>query len=306
MAKLSQKLLIFIIISLLLLITLANASNLDSISDDELDLEDDEEDIKLARDMAAAEEQEPVGSDQDVPDMDEFDPENLTPEQLEMLRQYQQQQQQQEIFSSPDVESSWVLPPRNERRLALGDESKLVLGFTNTGSDNFQVLGVRGAIVSPMDYSFVIQNLTGIRYNSTVQPEETNSLFYNFVPDKRLDVEPREYGMLVVVYYMNDDNTTFATTFFNETVTFYDARSGAIDFQRIFMFLVLIGFVVGAGYVAMQRVQKSASGGSRSGARKAKSSAALAEDDTEVNYNHIPARLRKRFQNSSPSSPKSS
>lgn len=258
--------------------------NLDEIPDEELDIDDDDDDDV---DISSYDDEE------GAPDFD-----SLTPEQQEQVRQMQEQMQQQ-IFSSPDVDASWVLPPSNSKRLPLGEESNLVLGFTNTGSENFHVIGARGAIVSPTDYDFAIQNLTGIRYNATVQPEETNSLLYRFMPDPRLDSEPREFGMMVIVYYANDDNTTFATTFFNETVTFYDASAGVIDFQKIFMFLMLIGLAAGGVVLTMNYLQK---GPNR---RKAKKSAPVQEDSGEVDMAHIPARLRKRFKKQSSDNRKS-
>lgn len=47
---------------------------------------------------------------------------------------------------------------------------------------------------------------------------------YRFRPDKSLD--PRDFGVLIDVFYTNEENETFATTFFNETVALVEREEG--------------------------------------------------------------------------------
>jgi hypothetical protein len=61
-------------------------------------------------------------------------------------------------------------------------------------------------------------------FNVSVLPNQTASLLYKFKPDKTLD--SREMGIIFDVYYLNPENDTFATTFFNDTISIYEADEG--------------------------------------------------------------------------------
>lgn len=71
--------------------------------------------------------------------------------------------------------------------------------------------------------------LTGFAYNVSVLPEETSTLLYRFMPSEML--APREFGLIVDVFYTNERNSTFATTFFNQTVTLVEPEE-AFGVQR--------------------------------------------------------------------------
>lgn len=150
-------------------------------------------------------------------------------------------------YESPDVEVSYVLPENANKKFSVGKKSKILLGFTNTGLNPFTVYGIRGYISHPQDASFVVQNFTAIRYNTTIQPEETNSLAYEFFPDSRL--ETVSFGVTFQVFYINEDNDTFVHHFFNETVTFVE-NDEVFDVQQYYLYATLLAVFGGLAYYA--------------------------------------------------------
>jgi hypothetical protein len=82
-----------------------------------------------------------------------------------------------------------------------------------------------------------LYNFTGQPVNVTVEPEEVASLLYRFKTDPLMD--PREFGVVIDVYYLNEDRDTFATTFFNKTIQFTEPVEG-IDAKNIFSYVFLI------------------------------------------------------------------
>jgi len=141
------------------------------------------------------------------------------------------------FISSPDVTSAYFL----KSKLYLGVTNEILLGFGNTGDKPFKVQYIRGYIVSPMDYNYFIQNFTGVAPNVSVESNEVNTLIYSFKPDRSLD--SREYGVVVDVFYTNPDNDTFATRFYNETVTLFEGEQG-FDARTFFAYVALVGIVV--------------------------------------------------------------
>lgn len=282
----SQKIIILLIVGLFLLFTYVSAEGLKDIPDEELNAE--------VPDV-----------ENEVPDVEGFD--ELTPEQKEEILKFQQQQQQQQdqIYSSPDVDSFWYIPPSNERKFQIGKETDMVLGFENTGSENFRIFGVRGHLVLPNE-NIVVQNLTAVRYNITVQPEELSTLEYKVFADPRLD-PAREYALWVIVFYTNEDNVTFASTFFNETISFFEEPRGFFDLQTIFMFTMLAGLVVVVVFFILNYMKKSSGKTGKTKGSKSEKAPTINTSSDQVDFDLIPSRFKKQFQNQSPQqSPKNS
>ena len=77
-------------------------------------------------------------------------------------------------------------------------------------------------------------------YNITVEADEVNTILYRFKADKNMDT--REFGIVIDVFYTNVDNDTFATTFFNETVSFVEPEEG-FDPRSFFSYVALVGII---------------------------------------------------------------
>mmetsp|Transcript_1683 Transcript_1683/g.2513 ORF Transcript_1683/g.2513 Transcript_1683/m.2513 type:complete len:285 (+) Transcript_1683:117-971(+) len=210
-----------------------------------------------------------------------------------------------ELFGSGDVEVSYVLPENANKKISVGKKSKILLGFTNNGLNPFTIYGIRGYISHPQDSQFVVQNFTAIRYNTTVQPEETNSLMYEFFPDPRL--ETVDFGMTMQVFYINEDNDTFVHHFFNETVTFVE-NSEVIDVQQYYLYATLLAIAAGVGYYVYNNVLESSSSSSSSSSsvntsKSSKSSNSPSSPsseksggDDEINFNLVSKRHLKMVQ----------
>jgi len=140
----------------------------------------------------------------------------------------------------------FFFPSNAQKKFPVGQVSDALLGFGNTGDKAFRVIGIKAHLVSPQDFTYFLQNFTAVPYNVTVEPDEVNTLQYKFKPDKNLDT--REFGLIIDVYYQNQENDQFATTFFNETITFVEAEEG-FDPKNLVSYLVLLVVIGVLGFV---------------------------------------------------------
>ncbi len=89
-------------------------------------------------------------------------------------------------------------------------------------------------------------------YNVSVLPDQSSTFLYKFKPDQRL--EPREFGVVVEVFYLNEQNDTFATTFFNQTVSLVEVEQG-FDIQYVFTVITLLVIVALGGFAVYQKLE---------------------------------------------------
>ncbi|KAL0480436.1 translocon-associated protein subunit alpha [Acrasis kona] len=140
------------------------------------------------------------------------------------------------FISSPDVGVYSFLPSIHDNTIEVGKSADVLMGFTNNGDRPFNVQYIRGYLVSPVDPTHILYNFTGTPVNVTVEAEEVATLLYRFKTNPQMDA--REFGVVVDVFYLNEDRDTFATTFFNRTLNFTEASEG-IDAKNIFSYLFL-------------------------------------------------------------------
>eukprot|EP01080_Neovahlkampfia_damariscottae_P008800 gene8800-748_t len=195
------------------------------------------------------------------------------------------------FFASPDVSSSFYFPKNTENKFAVGSWSDVLLGFENTGDKPFKIQYIRGHIVSPMDWTYLLQNFTGFAYNVTVEPDESNTLLYRFRPDKNVDL--REFGIVIDVFYTNPDNDTFATTFFNQTVTFVEAEE-VFDPRQIGSYIALAVIMSVVGYILLIMFRTSTL--SKKFGKSKKVEAVAQEESSEVNEDWIPDHVKKTIK----------
>jgi translocon-associated protein subunit alpha len=164
------------------------------------------------------------------------------------------------------------------------------LGFGNTGDKAFKVQYVKGHLVAAQDYTYFIQNFTAFAYNVTVEPDEVNTIAYKFKLDKNLDT--REFGIIFDVFYLNQDNDTFATTFFNETVTLVEAEE-TFDPKAIASY---IGLTLILGFLGFVFYKMFSISGFAKRFGKTKSVAVVDVDANrkDVNEEWIPNHLKKK------------
>ncbi|KAF0972577.1 hypothetical protein FDP41_008826 [Naegleria fowleri] len=210
--------------------------------------------------------------------------EEITPEEPTL-----DEQDTSAYISSPDVTPFARLNQDNQKTLELGKESEVILGFLNTGDLPFSVQFIRGYLVANLDQPFIVQNFTGSIQNVTVGPEETATFSYKFVADKTLDA--REYTVMVDVFYLNVDNDTFSTTFFNQTVQFVEAQESA-DFETVFSYVSLFAMLglmaFGAWYLFKGSAQYKKFFGTTSTSSAVSTEKLVNIKGTNVNLDFIP------------------
>jgi len=211
------------------------------------------------------------------------------------------------FISSPDVGVASLLPENSDNKIEVGKIANVLMGFTNNGDRPFNVQYIRGYLTSPLDPTYVLYNFTGQQVNVTVEPDEVASLVYRFKTDPQMD--PREFGVVVDVFYLNEDRDTFATTFFNKTIQFTEPVEG-IDAKNIFSYIFLVVMLGLLGFGVFKLASTNASvkkflGGSK---KTTSSSSASVSTSTnvlrvgsptkpqEIDLDYIPASHRKLIE----------
>lgn len=164
------------------------------------------------------------------------------------------------------VSTYCIFPNHQLRRFAAGEVAEALIGFENQNEDSLHVEYIRGSLTSPVDFTYYIQNFTGAMHNSTVASGEEVSLLYRFKAD--ISIEPRQYGLILQVFYTSNDNETFLSTVFNSTIDITDPAS-SFDGKTIFAYLSIIGMLGLVGYAVFKLVQKGKLGKKGTRATKA-------------------------------------
>eukprot|EP01007_Sphenomonas_quadrangularis_P004007 NODE_917_length_1095_cov_242.512428_g734_i1.p1 GENE.NODE_917_length_1095_cov_242.512428_g734_i1~~NODE_917_length_1095_cov_242.512428_g734_i1.p1 ORF type:complete len:264 (+),score=48.28 NODE_917_length_1095_cov_242.512428_g734_i1:50-841(+) len=181
--------------------------------------------------------------------------------------------------------STWsLLPNYPEKKLPAGSLIEVLTSFDNKGDTSYTVDMVRASITSPRDYSYYVQNFTGTLYNRTVMPSQEAAFLYTFRPD--INMDPREYGLVIQMFYVNDVNETFISTVFNSTVDITDPVS-TLDARTLFLYVTLIGAAGLAGFVAWKTMNKPAKGSSSTSTSDAPKAVEVGTGD--VDWDYVPA-----------------
>lgn len=156
--------------------------------------------------------------------------------------------------ASPDVITSYFFTKGIESGLPVGEEASVVVGLINNGEHSINVTRAMGSLNSPFNFGFYVQNFTtgpdqqgGRVYQPQVEipAGEERSIEFSFTP--REDIEPVDFVLCLTVFY-EDDEETFSSHFFNQTVKFYEPAS-EMDAQSVFTMTVGVGFALTLTYV---------------------------------------------------------
>jgi hypothetical protein len=199
--------------------------------------------------------------------------------------------------------TSAFFPSHPDNKFPAGSIVESLIGFDNQNpTDDLRVEFIRASLTSPHDTRQFIQNFTGATDNTTIKHGTEGSFVYKFRPD--VNLEPRDYGVIIQVYYMNNENETFLSTVFNSTVTITDPVA-TFDARSVFAYLSILAIFGLVGYVIYQRAVASRA---RS-ARRTQQPLATGTDGIEWDFvsKEHQTFLRKRTTAASPtpSSPKS-
>eukprot|EP00026_Physarum_polycephalum_P014236 Phypoly_transcript_14727.p1 GENE.Phypoly_transcript_14727~~Phypoly_transcript_14727.p1 ORF type:complete len:246 (+),score=51.86 Phypoly_transcript_14727:114-851(+) len=151
--------------------------------------------------------------------------------------------------ASPDVSTAFVFPDHPARVVTAGDIVEVLLGFVNNGDREFNITSVSASLNHPLDYRYFIQNYSRAEYGLLVQPKEQVSVSYRFRPDPLL--EPRDFGLVVSVFYEDESGKNFTNAFYNGTITIVEADTG-FDLQQLFLTVGFFGVLGLGGYFALQ------------------------------------------------------
>lgn len=127
-----------------------------------------------------------------------------------------------------------------------GAKVKTVLGIHNDSPEAYNVTAIFGSLNSPADFRLYVQNFTQQVYLRDLPSGSELSFEYEFMPDARL--EPRDFVVALTVVYHDNKGNYFSNTFFNSTIEIIEVKK-LIDWELIFLFLILGALAAGAGYL---------------------------------------------------------
>eukprot|EP01116_Phalansterium_solitarium_P003793 TRINITY_DN14614_c0_g1_i1.p2 TRINITY_DN14614_c0_g1~~TRINITY_DN14614_c0_g1_i1.p2 ORF type:complete len:284 (+),score=89.33 TRINITY_DN14614_c0_g1_i1:69-854(+) len=153
------------------------------------------------------------------------------------------------LISSQHVHTSYLFPSSPDKKFVVADSNpvELLVGFSNVGDKNLNVSFIQAALMYPQDHRYFIQNYSRWSYSQIVKPEEQATFLYKFLPDAGLDV--RDFDLTVIVFYNDGAEGYYATTVYNDTVSFVD-RSDAVDAQTFFTYVGVIAVAGLAAFIA--------------------------------------------------------
>eukprot|EP01111_Echinosteliopsis_oligospora_P013929 TRINITY_DN512_c0_g1_i2.p1 TRINITY_DN512_c0_g1~~TRINITY_DN512_c0_g1_i2.p1 ORF type:complete len:336 (+),score=123.54 TRINITY_DN512_c0_g1_i2:83-1090(+) len=149
----------------------------------------------------------------------------------------------------PGISTAYVFPDHPDRKIISGEIVEVLLGFVNHGYSSMNISHLSAGLSHPLDRTYFLQNYSKAEYGLTVNPNEQISVSYRFRPDAMLD--PRDYGLVVIVYYHDDVGRQHVTPFFNGTITIVEPHS-VFDFQQFSLYVIMIAMLGGAGYYYTQ------------------------------------------------------
>jgi len=151
---------------------------------------------------------------------------------------------------SPSVTTAFVFPDHPNRVITAGQVVEVLLGFVNNGEQEFNITHIGASLNHPQDFKYYIQNYTKAEFGLLVQPKEQVSVSYRFRPDPL--IEPRDFGLVVSVYYQDESGANFTTAFFNGTISIVEPDND-FDLQQLFLYIGFFGVLGLAGYFAALR-----------------------------------------------------
>jgi len=160
-------------------------------------------------------------------------------------------------FSHKDVKVTAMIPDYLGKDIPAGEDIEMVVWFSNQASYPMKLHGIFAALQSSMDPSRFIQNFTPRGLNNVIVDSGTEaSVSYKFHPSEYLT--PMPYRFFSIIEYTDEKDQHYYNVLFNETLPFSEANV-AFDFELIMTYLILIGIVVGSGYLIYNCIANKAS-----------------------------------------------
>lgn len=153
------------------------------------------------------------------------------------------------VYQAPDtVQISGELPDNPFNQIINGQKNTVKLNFNNKGESNYTIETILGQLVNKDNPSEVYRNLTAYRYSVAAPSMNDVDVLYKFYAE----FPPQELELHIYVFFADEDGKKFRGIGYNETVTVTNPDVSIFDLQLIFMYLILIGFFGGIGYLIFQ------------------------------------------------------
>jgi len=202
-------------------VTLLYSSN--SLAHAQIDLPDDDEDSEADVEDLQTGDDSAVVTSEDLSEDEESDDRILKP--------------------SPDADTTFLFtqPSGVVSELPAGKDVHFLVGFANRGSKDFIVEALDASFRYPLDFTFHIQNFSAIPYNRVVKPKQDISLYYAFYTSETYSSRP--FGLVVNLYYKDNEGNQYLDAVFNETVTIVEIEE-SLDGETFFLYVLLAACAV--------------------------------------------------------------
>eukprot|EP00296_Roombia_truncata_P000570 JP436250.1.p1 GENE.JP436250.1~~JP436250.1.p1 ORF type:complete len:272 (-),score=99.94 JP436250.1:94-909(-) len=187
----------------------------------------------------------------------------------------------------PNAGTTILFPDYPDGKFLSGEKIDVLIGFSNTHDQSFNISKVIGRLHSPYDFKYFIQNFTTIYPEIIVAPSEQTTIGYTIDPDANLD--SRDYQFSVVVFFNHEPAATggnFSSTVFNSTVFITESQI-TVDTRQFFSYALGIAimalFVFGLYKFALASLFK------KKGGKSSRAASASLDEDW---LNHIPAHMK--------------
>jgi len=207
---------------------------------------------------------------------------------------------------SPDADTHILFIQPAGTDFPAGLTVKILVGFSNKGSQDFIVDTMDAAFRYPQDYSFYIQNFTSYRYYQTVEPKREATFEYAFSPSESFSA--RSFGLTVNLNYRDSEGNLFQDAIFNTTVTVVEPDEG-LDGETFFLYLFLFAIAVlvifGAHQLLSQFGKKHLSLKSKTQNHQPAVEMGTQSNKTDVDYDWLPKEVLQDMNKPASRSPKS-
>jgi len=147
---------------------------------------------------------------------------------------------------APDAYTSYIFPHSGNRVFNIGAEIEVLTGFANKGNSIFNITHISASLMYPQDHRYFIQNYTKQVIDQLVLPNEHRAFVYTFKPDAML--EPREYGLVVSIFYTDAEEGNFTNVVFNSTIGLAESDE-SIDVATLFTYIGILGVAGLVGFI---------------------------------------------------------
>jgi len=253
----------------------------DDVVEDAVEGEDEDGDATVETDDGTEEGDQAVVEDGEATEGEEEDEKALKP--------------------SPDADTNLLFIKPNTQDLPAGEQVRLLVGFTNKGSQEFVVENMEASLRYPQDYTYFIQNFTTARYSRNVEPNREATFFYAFTPSETFNARP--FGLTINLNYRDAEGNIFQDAVFNETIQVVEPDEG-LDGETFFLYVFLAAVAV---LLLVGAQQLLASFGKKRLSKPSKPAVEMGtQNNGDIDYDWIPEATLQKLNRSPGRTPKQS